>query len=617
MARRIFPSSGDRLAYAIVGSDLRAQVGSTVTVYTDVTASVLADIQTLAGGAVPGSVLTIGADSQLPRFLGPADGADTLYVRSAGGTGDATRITSEFDASDVSMGVINVKDHGATGDGATDDTAAIQAALSAVGSTGGVVHFPTPASVYLVSAPLLVSIRGTKLRGDGIDRTLPSVNGSVIKTSPSFVGNEVVLFSAPECGMHDLTVYNNLLAKFAVRTTAERLYVSTCRIVGAWGDGSAALALENHKFEIHDSFIDAGGFITTGGPNGDRDGDANIIFGVTHTSGSATLTKGVSSRDFTAGDVGKVVEIMHGGGLGKTYRTTVAAFVSASQITLAANMENTSTGGGVLRFADEVAGSGIIVGVITNGYVDTTQGAANDGNITGCQAEGVDKVGIWLARGGGTILRGNHITTHTGGDNCIRVETSQAVISANYLDSAGASLIDIGRRSTTTDTSVNEISIVGNRLFQNAPANTQCPAIRVATHSSSQGPELKNVNAHLITVVGNTVEGFTTSQRIPQMFSMGPNPTKCKHPIVIGNQAWKCSALYGSGKPTISYGNALDVSSVNGDSALPDTMRFLTKTSALVDGDFADATDGIVGVDTTNSRLYVRIGGVWKSVVLA
>ena len=58
--------------------------------------------------------------------------------------------------------VVNVKDFGATGDGSTDDTAAVQAAIDAV-SSGGEVFFP--AGTYLVSNTLTVgsnvSLRGS------------------------------------------------------------------------------------------------------------------------------------------------------------------------------------------------------------------------------------------------------------------------------------------------------------------------------------------------------------------------------------------------------------------------------------------------------------------------
>ena len=39
--------------------------------------------------------------------------------------------------------VVNVKDFGATGDGTTNDTVAIQAAIDSLAATGGTVFFPT------------------------------------------------------------------------------------------------------------------------------------------------------------------------------------------------------------------------------------------------------------------------------------------------------------------------------------------------------------------------------------------------------------------------------------------------------------------------------------------
>jgi polygalacturonase len=42
----------------------------------------------------------------------------------------------------ISDAAVNVKDYGATGDGTTDDTTSIQAAINAV-TSGGVVYFPS------------------------------------------------------------------------------------------------------------------------------------------------------------------------------------------------------------------------------------------------------------------------------------------------------------------------------------------------------------------------------------------------------------------------------------------------------------------------------------------
>lgn len=59
---------------------------------------------------------------------------------------------------------VNVKSFGALGDGVTDDTVAIQAALTA--GAGKAVFFPTPNVAYLVSTPLLVA-SNTLVYGDG------------------------------------------------------------------------------------------------------------------------------------------------------------------------------------------------------------------------------------------------------------------------------------------------------------------------------------------------------------------------------------------------------------------------------------------------------------------
>ena len=63
----------------------------------------------------------------------------------------------------------NVRLHfGAKGDGATDDTAAIQRAVDAANRAPGVVFFPP--GVYLLSRPITVVRGGVVLRGAGVSR---------------------------------------------------------------------------------------------------------------------------------------------------------------------------------------------------------------------------------------------------------------------------------------------------------------------------------------------------------------------------------------------------------------------------------------------------------------
>lgn len=65
--------------------------------------------------------------------------------------------------------VFNVKAYGAKGDGVTDDTAAIQAAIDAAGAAGGgQVYFPR--GTYLISSPLRLKVSGVRCVGES--RTL-------------------------------------------------------------------------------------------------------------------------------------------------------------------------------------------------------------------------------------------------------------------------------------------------------------------------------------------------------------------------------------------------------------------------------------------------------------
>jgi hypothetical protein len=55
---------------------------------------------------------------------------------------------------------------------------------------------------------------------------------------------------------------------------------------------------------------------------------------------------------------------------------------------------------------------------------------------------------------------------------------------------------------------------------------------------------------------------------------------------------------------------------VNGNTIVAGGLQLKTKSGALADGDFTSPADGFIAIDTTNSKLYARIGGTWKSVTL-
>lgn len=123
--------------------------------------------------------------SQLPAATSPVASTDVLPVVQSGvtkkaainqlgflqsGTGAASR-TIESKLRDV----VSVKDFGAVGDGVADDTAAIQAALTA--GAGKVVHFP--AATYKVTSALSVPTN-TTLSGYGATLSCTSSQFSVL-----------------------------------------------------------------------------------------------------------------------------------------------------------------------------------------------------------------------------------------------------------------------------------------------------------------------------------------------------------------------------------------------------------------------------------------------------
>ena len=74
--------------------------------------------------------------------------------------------------------VVNVRDKGAKGDGRTDDTAAIQAAIDEVGGSGGTVLVPN--GTYIVDA--VSKKRRLSLKSD---MTLKLANGAILKAIPN------------------------------------------------------------------------------------------------------------------------------------------------------------------------------------------------------------------------------------------------------------------------------------------------------------------------------------------------------------------------------------------------------------------------------------------------
>jgi hypothetical protein len=98
-------------------------------------------------------------------------------------------------------GVVNVKAHGATGDGTTNDTAAIQAAAAAIAAAGGgSLYFP--AGTYAVNGATLLP-SNTIVRGEGPATTMLALNAGWGSLG-CFLTNQN--YSATVITDHDITI---------------------------------------------------------------------------------------------------------------------------------------------------------------------------------------------------------------------------------------------------------------------------------------------------------------------------------------------------------------------------------------------------------------------------
>lgn len=144
--------------------------------------------ETINGSLTIGGVERLAAQATAPL---QTPGYVTLYSPDGVGLssvsgGGVTSIVSAGVPGSGGLDWLNVKAFGAAGNGTTDDTAAITAALAAVPSNGGVVYFP--AGNYLITSGLKATVNGTRMVGDGWGSRI-QYDGSVVATAVSATGN--------------------------------------------------------------------------------------------------------------------------------------------------------------------------------------------------------------------------------------------------------------------------------------------------------------------------------------------------------------------------------------------------------------------------------------------
>ena len=185
------------------------------------------------------------------------DSSNVTFIQA--GTGAVTR-TAQSKMRDV----VSVKDFGAVGDGVTDDTVAIQNAINAVASSGGVVYFPPSSGSYMFTA-LTVSANETELNlASSVDLRQTAITGFGITISGSYcsiTGQGAV--SANVLSLSDYDTTGSGMSRAIVKVTGDNFTARGIQVntpsrcgfyvqnaTGAWfdnisGDGGYLLANYN------------------------------------------------------------------------------------------------------------------------------------------------------------------------------------------------------------------------------------------------------------------------------------------------------------------------------------------------------------------------------------
>lgn len=169
----------------------------------------IAEITSISGGAVTGGANALvtkevlDATSQLIMDEIPSE-LKNPYALTFTGASSGTYDGSSAVTINIPSGFscVNVKDHGAKGDGSTDDTAAIQAAIDYAAAAGRrAVYFP--AGTYIVTSPLHAQVEtgtttvggttksrytfgmGLTLRGEQVGKTVLRKTGQATYTIPA------------------------------------------------------------------------------------------------------------------------------------------------------------------------------------------------------------------------------------------------------------------------------------------------------------------------------------------------------------------------------------------------------------------------------------------------
>lgn len=184
--------------------------------------------------------------------------------------------------------IVSVKDFGATGDGITVDTDAIQNAIDSLGPNGGTVYFPP--GTYLIDDTITITTRDTILMGSGVSSNHNTGAGST-EGSCQLVGNNttgpMLIFSSYGGELRDITITGS-----TTRWAATNQAADGCGVLFEAADTSTGTSARSKLINVHilkqpgDGAVFIGDIVNSSATNVDIDnlkGYGIVIDGGTYT----------------------------------------------------------------------------------------------------------------------------------------------------------------------------------------------------------------------------------------------------------------------------------------------------------------------------------------------